>query len=325
MWDLPFAEFIALIGSSHSILQVSHVNPDADTLGSSLALRQALTRLGKQVTTVCADPPVENYRFLPGIQYIEKAFEPRLYDLIITIDCADLTKMTGFYKEHEAFFTTTPLINIDHHPSNSRFGTVAMVAPKAASVGEIMVHVLDAIKAPIDRDMATCLLAALYYDTGSFQHSNTTSDVMHIASRLKRYGANHENIAYYLFQKKSFPLLALWGLALQKLKVDKDRGIAWVFVSEEDLARTGTGSKELEGLIALIHGIPEVKMTIILSERGNAVVKGSIRTSNGTDAAYYAGLFGGGGHHKAAGFSAPLEKSPSLPITEPAHDRLPAA
>jgi phosphoesterase RecJ-like protein len=105
---------------------------------------------------------------------------------------------------------------------------------------------------------------------------------------------------------RSFPLLKLWGLALSKLNIDLKRGLAWVFVSNEDFQETGASYRDLEGLVILLHGIPGVKITVLLSERENGVVKGSIRTIDGIDASYYAGAFGGGGHHKAAGFSARL-------------------
>jgi len=320
--DLPYDAFINQLTHAERIVQISHINPDADTLGSSLALRSALERQGKQVTTVCMDIPSDQYDFMPGISRIEHDFDPTAYDLIITVDCADLKKMSGFYQRYADFFERVPVINIDHHPSNDRYGKIALVAPQAASVGQIMYHVLNALGAEITPDMATQLLAALYFDTGSFQHSNTTSQVMKIAADLKTLGADHAQVAYHLFRKKSLPILKLWGLALGKLKLDYDRSLAWIYISQADLDAAGAEYKDLEGLIGLIHGIPGIKMTVLLSERDKNQLKGSIRTENGIDASHFAAAFGGGGHHKAAGFSAVLQPQPQstayLPVKETA-------
>ena len=149
-------------------------------------------------------------------------------------------------------------------------------------------------------------MTALYFDTGSFQHSNTTSTVMDVSANLMLHEVQHNEIAYQLFQKKLLPMLKLWGIALNKLNVDEANGISWVFISQDDFKQSGAEAKDIEGLINLMHGIPKIKMTVILSERENGMVKGSIRTQEGVDASYYAAVFGGGGHNKAAGFNANL-------------------
>lgn len=306
MTHYDLTPFRQLIRSSRRILQIAHISPDGDTLGSNLALQKLLCLGGYESSIVCIDTPGSQYDFLPGIAGVQSNFEPADYDLIITVDVADLHKMTGFYQRMSDFFEKTLLINIDHHASNNRFGKLAIVDPECASVGQMMYYILKDMGVPFDSDIAVWLLTALYFDTGSFQHSNTTAEVLRVAAELMQYPANHAQIAYELFQRRPYALLKLWGLTLSKLKINQQRAIAWVFLSRSELDSVGATFKDLDGLIALIHGIPDVKLTVVMSERENGQMKGSIRTVDGVDASYYAGIFGGGGHKKAAGFSAAI-------------------
>jgi len=314
MTKYPLKKFSALVENSRSILQIAHVNPDGDTLGSNLALQQSLQENGYKTKIACIHKPASNYRFLPSIDSVQQTFDPKEHDLIITVDVADLGKMSGFYNDYKDFFDSTPMINIDHHATNNRFGTVAIVDDKAASAGQIMYYLLRDLGAVFDNSTATNLMTALYFDTGSFQHSNTTPEVLRIAAELMKHDVPTDIIAFELFQKKDLGLLRLWGQVLSRLRIDYDHAIAWVFVSREDFEKTGTSPKDIEGLVALIHGIPKTRMTVVLSERENGKVKGSIRTVDGVDASYYASVFGGGGHPKAAGFSAKISPQKVNPV-----------
>lgn len=298
-----------LLQQSQRILLVGHVRPDGDTLGSSLALASAMEQWGKEVTCICYDEPAEVYDFLPGIKRFELRIPPKQFDLVVTVDCGDLERMTGFYQDRPDFFEKTPLLNIDHHASNSRFGTHAVVVPQMASVGQIMYYFLQYLRVELTTDMATQLLTALHFDTGSFQHSNTTPEVMRIASNLMHARADNKSITKAFYQHRKISMLRLWGRALNNLQLDEQRNMVSLFISQQDLNDTKTTADDAEGLANLIQGIPEANMAVVMMERENGEVKTSIRTSDEQDAAYYASQFGGGGHHKAAGFSVPLRKS----------------
>lgn len=303
-----FNQAIETIDKSQTILLVSHIRPDGDTLGSALALRKALIDMNKDVYNVCQHQPNSTYNFLPEIDVMKTNIPSIKYDLIITIDCGDLENMTGFYQTHQELFNHTLLINIDHHPSNNRFGDIPIVMPQTASVGQIMYYFLQALKVKLTPNMATQLLTALHFDTGSFLHPNSSPEIMRIASNLLHAGAQNKPISYFLHKKKNFSQLKLWGRTLKKLKIDSETKIASVFISQKDLEETGSTISDTEGLVGLIHGIKDVELTIVLTERQGNRVKASIRTADGKDASYYASKFGGGGHHKAAGFTINLKK-----------------
>jgi len=292
----------SVIHSSQNILLVSHRNPDGDTLGSSLALHLALESLGKHSTPVCIDPVPKELAFLPASERVVDTFRPEDYDLLIVIDCADLENLTGFYKTYPDYFSTTLSVNIDHHPSNKHFGTYQLIRDSAAACAVILLDLLHDLDVSIGKDIATCLLTGIMTDTGGFQHSNTSPEVMQKVAELLRYGADLESIIAHVFRSKSIPTLRLWGKILSDLQSTPDHKIVWGHASLQDFIETQTSSEQLSGLISLIYGIQEAKATVLLQEREDGKLKGSIRTKNGEDANALAAQFGGGGHKKAAGF-----------------------
>jgi phosphoesterase RecJ-like protein len=292
----------SVINSSQSILLISHRNPDGDTLGSSLALHLALESMGKQATPVCIDPVPKELSFLPASERVVDSFRPEDYDLLVILDCADQENLTGFYKTYPEFFNKVISINIDHHPSNKHFGTYQLIRDTAAACAVIMVDLFQVLDVEITKDIATCLLTGIMTDTGGFQHSNTSPEVMQKVASLLEYGADIEAIISHVFRAKTVDTLRLWGKILRDLQATPDRKIVWGHASKEIFSETHTSSEQLSGLISLIYGIQEAKATVLLQEREDGQLKGSIRTKNGEDANALAAQFGGGGHKKAAGF-----------------------
>ncbi len=284
------------------LLLVAHRNPDGDTVGSTLALHHALRAYGKKSTPVCIDRIPKELGFLPGVERFVDTFHPEDFDAIVVIDCADLENLTGFYKQYPSFFSSVPLINIDHHPSNKRFGTYQLVRDTSAACSVIMYDLLKDFGYSISSDIATCLLTGILTDTGGFQHSNTSSEVMRTVADLLELGAEIETISAHVFRSKSVPTLRLWGNVLSSMQSAVDKEVIWSSATQDMFSETSTSPEQLSGLIALMYGVPESKATVLLQEREDGKIKGSIRTKNGEDANELAGYFGGGGHKKAAGF-----------------------
>jgi len=290
------------------ILIISHRRPDADTIGANLSLRKALLSMGKEVISACRDEiGIENY-FLPDVYVYRQNFgKPEDYDLIITVDCGD-SKITEYHKDYEDLFSGKyPIINIDHHVSNDYFGDINLVRADFASTTEILYMLLRHFKVKIDSDMATLLLAGLYYDTGSFKHDNTTVRVLEIAAKLTGLGAKASYIAKNMFRKIPVPTLKVWGKVFERIQINDDK-IVSSMVTTEEIKERGGNEDDIKGadLISYINSIPEARFSMLLTEK-HGVVKGSFRTSrNDTDVAKIAKkYFQGGGHKKAAGFSVP--------------------
>ena len=300
---------LKLIEQAQTIAIISHRGPDADTIGANLALRLALEPLGKKVTSLCIDPVPENCQFMPQSTQFKQTFNYEDFDLYIIVDCG-AHYMTRFHEDKpELLSKKIPILNIDHHSSNDNFGTVNLVQDDAASTTLILWHLFKSWNLTLTSYIATCLLAGLFFDTGSFQHDNTNADVLRCAADLTRYHANIPLISYNLFQQTSVNKLKLWGRILNRTHVNSKNIVSSV-ITEEDFTITGAKSKDTEGLIDYLTAVKNNKFAILLTEDFRGGIKGSLRTQGDTDVSQIASLFGGGGHKAAAGCRIFLEGKP---------------
>ncbi len=230
------------------------------------------------------------------------------FDLIVTVDAGDIHQMRDLYEENKEMFTTLPLLNIDHHASNSKFGTINYVDVSASSTTQTLIPIIDALNTTgdeiIDPDIATLLLAGLITDTGSFQHSNTTPQAFEVASRLLELGAKQQEIIKRVYKTKSLSTLKLWGRVLSKIQYDETYRLVWSTISNQDLLDTNSTTDEADGIIdELMSNAPGAELIILLKQKAEDLVSGSVRTtSDDVDGSAFAATFGGGGHIRAAGF-----------------------
>jgi len=294
----------ALVQRSDRILIIPHRQPDGDTLGSALAFYQSFIQMGKRPEIVCKDEPSEVFGFMPNIERVMKGEPSFDYDAILVLD-AGATHLTGFHETHPALFDKSlEVINIDHHPSNDSYGRYNIVNPKAAATTMIVHRILCELGYPLDRHAATCLLTGLYTDTGSLQHSNTTSDALRAASELLAKGANLRHLSKEIFNTTKISTMRLWGRVFQGI-VRTDDEVTMSVITQRDFKETGADFSEIAGAVDFVNSVPGSKYSVILTER-DGKVKGSLRTlSDEVDVASIASNFGGGGHVKAAGFTLP--------------------
>lgn len=301
-----FGQAKTLLDQAQRIVILAHRNPDADAVGSNLAMREALERRGKQVTSACVDPVPENCRFLHQADKFVQDFNPADFDLIITQDCGG-HKVTGFHTSKPEILdrTKTLLINIDHHASNDNFGTVNVVMPEAPATCFILFLMFSSFGWDITPTMATALMHGLYYDTGSFMHTNTTSTGLRIAARLKALGADHARSMKEQFHTHSLAQLKLWGRALERASLNSKEAVVTALTTR-DFQELGAHKDDVSGLINYLNHASPAKFCVLLTEEGNGLIKGSMRTQDPEiNLSAISQLFGGGGHTKAAGFSIP--------------------
>lgn len=228
------------------------------------------------------------------------------FDLIIVLDAPDLDRLGVVYEEHPDLFYETPVVNIDHHPSNDYFGAVNLVDLTATSTSEILVGVIESLgESLITEDVATCLLTGLITDTGSFQNSNTTPKSLTVSAQLVATGGRQQEIVQHVYKTKPLSTLKLWGRALTRLQYDAEARLVWSSITAKDFADTGgTASEAKEVIDALMSSAPDAEI-ILLLRQGDGKVDGSVRTTKGIDALKIVGKWGGGGHTGAAGFEMP--------------------
>lgn len=307
-----------LLQASQRIVILSHRNPDGDTVGSNLALRLALIhQWQKEVISACIDPIPPAYDFLPEVNTYQKDFDIAWPHLIVTVDVG-ASYMTRFHETKPKLFSgSPPVLNIDHHASNDCFGTINIVNDSAAAACQILYHFLKYCGFTIDRKIATCLLHGLYYDTGSFMHSNTTPEVLTMASDLLWKGADFKTIVKRQFHTMSVAQLRLYGKILQHARVNSKK-ITVSSIWEKDFKEAGANSEDTTGAIDYLNSIVDGKFSCLLYEDQKGAIKGSLRTRvEEINLSKLAGIFNGGGHVKAAGFSFPgrlLEINPRVRI-----------
>lgn len=294
---------LQLIQASKSIVIISHRNPDADTIGSNLALREVLEKYGKKVFSACVDP-IDNKNFkLISDNLYQTQLDLDLIDLIICVDAGSKSQLAFPQDYPEIFSGRFSIINIDHHASNEGYGTVNLVFPDAASTTLIVHHLLKSWNEVITPKMATMLLYGLYYDTGSFMHSNTNDDVYETAADLLKLGADFNAIVKDVFKTHSIEKLKLWGKILSDVQMTPNK-IVVSGVKEADLKKNNATIADVSGAIDYLSMASGNAFATILSEDGNGNIRGSLRTKdNEINLSEIAGLLGGGGHKKASGFT----------------------
>jgi phosphoesterase RecJ-like protein len=282
------------------VLLLNHVSPDGDCLGSTLALARALRARGRQAVVASSDGVPGMYRFLPGADQIVSAILPdETFDAAVFMECSTPDRAGAL----AARAVGVPLwVNIDHHVSNGGFGDLILYDPGAAAVGELVTPIVQAL-GPLDAPGATCLLAALLTDTGSFRYASVTPRTLRIAADLVAAGASPADIYTQVYENRPTGALRLLGLALARLAVSPDGRVAWTAVTQEMLRESAATMEESEGIVGTLRAIAGVLVALLFKEEPDGIHV-SLRARPGVRANVIAEAFGGGGHSAAAGFTA---------------------
>jgi phosphoesterase RecJ-like protein len=303
-------ELKSLCERNDEILIFGHKDADGDTLGCSLAFAEALRRLDKRVHVLIPPPLPEKYRWMPGFEQIREGppagAEVRL---VLFFDAGNLER-SGDAVAHITEKAT--IVNVDHHPSNSRFGDVNVIDPDAAAVGEMCLDILDHFGWEVTATMATNLYTALMTDTGGFRHENTTPKALWVGARLAALGADPSHIATMVYKSRPLTTLKLSGLSIASMQVEMDGRLAWAKVTRSMLRETGAVMAEAEGIIDTLNSIAGLDLAIMFKEVAARLTKISVRSRGAVDSAALCARFGGGGHLRAAGAEVPLRMNEAV-------------
>jgi bifunctional oligoribonuclease and PAP phosphatase NrnA len=308
-------EVVERLRAARRVMTICHENPEADALGSALAVSLLVEAGGGVATPVCADPMPAMYKFLPGMDRFRQEPDPSIdYDLLVVGDCGELERVGPVLESHGDLFRRVPILDIDHHVSNPRFGAVDWVDAASSATCEMVTLLAWRLGVPLtagDGMLAAALAGGVVMDTGNFQHPNVTARTLVVAAALREAGASFSEIARRLYRSKPNTQLLLFGWVLARMESDLNGRLVWSTLELADLFSTGAGSAESEGLIDLLSQSETSEAAILFKEvDGNESTRVSIRTCDGgVDATVLAGTFGGGGHARAAGatIALPLE------------------
>jgi phosphoesterase RecJ-like protein len=293
-------------------LAICHENPEADALGAALALAMIVEAGGGVATPVCPDPVPAMYGFLHGMDRFRTTPDPALdYDLLIVADCGELDRIGPVLQSHRQLFLRVPILNIDHHVSNTRFGALDWIDAQSAATCEMVTLLMRRMGLPLtlaEGVLAEALAAGVVMDTANFQHPNTTPRTLVVAGALLEAGAPLADIARCIYRTKPNSQLLLFGRVLGRMESDYDGALVWSTLELADLAATGADVAESEGLVDLMAQSETAEVAIVFKEvEGNGSTRVSVRTrEGGVDATELTGAFGGGGHARAAGATVAL-------------------
>ncbi|HEX3266075.1 MAG TPA: DHH family phosphoesterase [Candidatus Limnocylindrales bacterium] len=296
------------IGNARNALIATHENPDADTLGAALGIATIVEHRGGRATLLSTDPVPPLYDFLPGMErFVQDPDEAAAYDLLVICDCGSLDRLGEVRQRHGALFERLPRVLVDHHASNTDGREGDWVDPTAAATCEMVVLLAAGLGVPLDAadgSMAAALMAGIVMDTSTFAHPNATPRTLAASAALVEAGAPLSDISRRLYRSKPDAQLRLFGRVLDRLEVTNDGLVIYSSLSDADLAATGTLSSHSEGLIDLLAQSETAEVAILFKEAGPTTTRISVRTKpGGVDATVLTGVFGGGGHARAAGAS----------------------
>ena len=292
-------QMIGACSAAQTVLIATHVNPDGDAIGSSLALAETLEKLGKRVVLYDRDPVPYMFTFLPlADNFVSRIPEGEIFDLLLLLDCSELSRtgdvLPGFtgYRQMGC---------IDHHVTNESFAQVNLIDAKASATAELVYEVIFRMDPDYSREVAINLYTGIITDTGSFHYANSTPHSFVIAGEMVNRGVDPWMVAQQVYESEPVSRLQLLGYVLQTLQIAPDGKAACVTVTQEMYALTGTNAEHTDRLVNYPRSIAGVEVAFLLRQDAEKSYKLSFRSRGKVDVASLTQEFGGGGHKNAAG------------------------
>ena len=306
--DAEWAAALDVVAGAETAVLLCHVGPDGDALGSTLGMGLALRKRGVQVIASYDDAPFAvpaRLHFLPGQELlVPPSAVPGRPDVVMTFDTGSIDRLGSLASPAKA---ADALIVVDHHTTNTRYGTHHVIDVAAAATAVVALELVDRLGVEVDADIATALYTGITTDTGSFRFAATTPEVHEIAARLLRTGVAHDRIAREVFDTRSLGFLQLLGAALGRAVLDESAlgglGVVSTVVPAADRVRFGVGLDEVEAVIGTLRITEEAEVAVVCKETDNGAYTVSLRSKGAIDVARVAVALGGGGHRYAAGFT----------------------
>jgi phosphoesterase RecJ-like protein len=308
-----WAEAVTALRDAGEVALACHLGPDGDALGSLLALALGLRSLGKRVVASWGSDPFAvpgQYAFLPGLDLLSPpASFPAAPPLLVTFDTGSVDRLGSLAP---AVAGAECVVVVDHHASNTRYGTVNLVDETAAASVLLVDELLRRLGVAADADIAACLYTGLTTDTVSFKYQATTPAVHHVAARLLATGIDHAGIAREVWDTNSFGYVKLLGRLLDRATLEPDLGFVWTWSTQVDFADYGVDMTDIEGAIDVLRTTVEADVAVICKETPEGTYAVSTRSKGATDVGAICVALGGGGHRYAAGFTSDADLATTI-------------
>jgi len=284
-----------LLTPARRVLLIAHISPDGDAIGSLLAMGSLLRDLGKEVVLACEEPAPDSVAWLPGASEIARRASGSI-DLVIALDCGDRSRMGSVY---EGRFSSVPLFNVDHHITNTRFGTLNWVDPSCVATSQMVLYLAQALGWQLTESVAVCLLAGIVTDTRSFRTSNVDAGTLRAALQLVEAGASLSEVARQSVDSQPLARVRLFADAVNGLQLED--GILWTRVTRAMRRRWAVPDNGSSGLSNYLAGVCEAQVIVVFAEQDDGSIDVGFRAASGYDVSQVAAHLGGGGHPLASG------------------------
>lgn len=302
---IDWAPLRPILDASQRFVLTTHVRPDADAIGSEIAMAGLLEQLGKDVRIINASPVPTRLKFLdPGNKCLQigtdvteaEAAEADVHVILDTSAWGQLAEMGRVFKK-----TTAQKVVIDHHVCAEDLGALNLKDTEAEATGALVFQFAETMKLSITPEIGSAIFAAIATDTGWFRFPSTTGETMRTIGRLIDSGIQPAVLYRKLYEQYTLSRIKLAGRVLCRMRLDCDGKLAWTYVTLVDYRETGAEPPDTEDLVNECMTVGNVEAAFILIEQSNGNVKASIRSRSHLDVSQIAGTFGGGGHKQAAG------------------------
>ncbi len=290
-------EILEEIKKAETIVLLTHETPDGDAIGSSLAMKLALEKLGKKAELIMSSY-AKTFDYLPEVNDIKKESQIEEYDLAISLDCATLKRLDN----NEYFEKAKKTIVIDHHGSNNMYGDINYVNPVAPACSEILLAMFSYYGIEVDVKIGTCLMTGIITDTGGLQYPSTTADTFEYAAELLRKGVDIADICKRTLQTKTKANFELTKRVMDRMELLEDGKVAFSYIDQKDMNEVNAEEGDHEGLVNIGRNIDGVEVSIFIRQKENEnAYKVSMRSGSYVNVSDVCLMFGGGGHPRAAG------------------------
>ncbi len=292
-------EIASRIRAARSAAILTHMRPDGDAFGCALALSAALDALGIP-NRVCDESDIpSNLAFLEGTEKIQKELPPDA-ELYIAVDSSDEQRLGALADAFRAAAKKHDTINIDHHVSNTRFAKYNFVRDCSANCMNILA-LIEALGAPLDKKTANYLLLGLLTDSGNFSHDDVTEETFLAAAKLVRAGADVASLNNDLFRRQPRARAEMYAEVMGRIRWLLDDRLAVILISLDTMKKFGADNGMTEGFVDFPLMVDTVEVSASVMEVKKGQYKISLRSKKYADVNKIAGVYGGGGHVRAAG------------------------
>lgn len=289
-------EILVEIKNAETIVISAHESPDGDAIGSCMAMKLILEKLGKNPDVIIPEYS-RLFNFLPEIDEVKKESDVECYDLAISLDCANLVRLVG----KEYFEKAKKTIVIDHHGSNNMYGDLNYVNPASPACCEILAGMLEYYNMDISKDIGTCIMTGIITDTGGFRHPTITAETFDFTAELIRKGVNVSDIYKKALRTQTKANFLLSKKAIERMEILEDGKVTFTYIDLKDEKEVDAEPGDHEGLVELGRDIEDVEVSIFVREKEENIYRISLRSGNYVNVSDVCLVFGGGGHQRAAG------------------------